>query len=707
VRLFDSPGRRLLLVVLVMLGTSVLATWYAAIQPTVGAPSRVVAVTTATDTIAVSDTDLIEEPDFLDEWSDMDAFFARQTRLAAVMRSAGARVAVVAPGGVEWRPLPGRHRDVGSLPFVFWFQLLVGGIAVIVGAWIWSLRPGDAATRAFALTGLGVMLSSFSAAVYSTREVALPGAHFRALSATNHLGATLFGVALCGLLLVHPRRLSARRWIPFMALAAALWWASDILRIAPDQNWGTRVPLLLEMSGAVVLALVQWRLTAHAPAERAVLRWFGISVLVGPGLFILMLVVAAVIGNTPPIPQGYGMGFFLLTYLGMAIGLRRYRLFALDAWALRVLFWSVVCAVFLTLDLAVLRLAGDASARAMFVVGMLALATLPVRRWVWTHVFRRPLPDIERTMEQVIRVAYAATPAERAEAWRACLRELFDPLGVNEADPRVPESADRCRLLDDGERLYLPAVADDQPLVLVHAGSGRRLFTPEDVRLGDRLLALLRQADERRTAYEAGVRGERQRIAKDLHDTVSSPLLSGLAQARASRSPSAGAGAVTDEIARALEAMRDVVREADERGTLERELAEIRFECVTRLHAAGLIVHWPIVATEDRALTGPERLALRAFFREATSNVIRHASATTVAVTVTTSVVDSARRVIVCLRDDGHGLPRGVATTGQGIPNMRARAETLGGMASIGPRADHDGTEVRLEIPLVLAEATP
>jgi len=38
---------------------------------------------------------------------------------------------------------------------------------------------------------------------------------------------------------------------------------------------------------------------------------------------------------------------------------------------------------------------------------------------------------------------------------------------------------------------------------------------------------------------------------------------------------------------------------------------------------------------------------------------------------------------------------------------MRARAETLGGMASIGPRADHDGTEVRLEIPLVLAEATP
>lgn len=687
--------------------TCLLATWYAASQPALGVSSRIVAVATASDTLTVSETDLIEEPDFLDEWTEMDAFFARQTRFADVLRTPGARVAVAAPGGVEWRSLPGRHRDVGSLPILFWFQLLVGCIAVIVGAWIWSLRPGDAATRAFALTGLGVMLSSVAAAVYSTRELALPGTHFRVLSAINHLGAPLFGVALCSLLLVHPRRLPAARWIPHLAFGAVLWWLSDIFRIAPDQNWGTRLPLVLEMVGAVVLAIVQWRLTAHAPAERAVLRWFGISVLLGPGLFILMLVVAAAIGNTPPIPQGYAMGFFLMTYLGMAVGLRRYRLFALDAWALRVLFWSVVCAVFLTLDLVVLRLAGDASARAMFAVGMLALATLPVRRWVWTHVFRRPLPDIERTMTQVIRVAYAATPAERADAWRACLRELFDPLGTTEVDARRPEPDDRCQLLDDGERLYLPAVADDQPLVLVHAGSGRRLFTPDDVRLADRLIALLRQADERRTAYEAGVRGERQRIAKDLHDTVSSPLLSGLAQARSSRLTSAGAGAVTDEIARALEAMRDVVRETDERGTLERELAEVRFECVTRLQAAGLIVHWPIVDIDDRAVTGPERLALRAFFREATSNVIRHASATSVAVEVAMSVVDGARRVVVCLRDDGRGLLRGAPTSGQGIPNMRARADALGGTASIGARVDHDGTEVRLEIPIDRGGASP
>ncbi len=704
VRLLESPGRRLLLVVAAMVGLSLLATWYAVSQPAIGAPARVVAVATPTDTLAVSETDLMEEPDLLDTWSDLDAFFARQSRLAAALRSTDARVATVRPAGTQWMTRSAHRREVQSLPFTFWFQLLVGFVAVVIGGWIWALRPGEVATRAFALTGVGVMLSSCSAAIYSTRELALPGLHFRALSAINHLGATMFGVALCSLLMVHPRPLAKRRWIPVMAVVATLWWLSDIARIAPDPNWGTRLPLVLEMLGAIVLAVVQWRLTAQAPAERAVLRWFGMSLLVGPGLFISMLVVAAAVGSTPPIPQSYGMGFFLLTYLGMAIGMRRYRLFALDAWALRVLFWSVVCAVFLALDLVLLRVVGDASARALLLVGMLALATLPVRRWVWTHVFRRPQPDIERTMAQVIRVAYADTAAERSMAWRTCLRELFDPLSLRAATEVESPGGSGCRLLDDGERLSLPAVADDVSLLLEHPGSGRRLFTPEDTRLADRLIALLRQADEGRLAYEAGVRGERQRIAQDLHDSVSAPLLSGLAQARSARLPISEGDGMTDEIARALEAMRHVVRDADEKASLENEMAEVRFECVTRMQAASLMVHWPIVSIDERVLNGRERVALRAFFREATSNIIRHANATAVTVGMAMLDVSGTRCLVVHLRDDGCGLPADPPGGGHGLSNMRARAESLGGNAVISMRTDAAGTEVRLEIPVARAQ---
>ena len=157
---------------------------------------------------------------------------------------------------------------------------------------------------------------------------------------------------------------------------------------------------------------------------------------------------------------------------------------------------------------------------------------------------------------------------------------------------------------------------------------------------------------------------------------------------------------MTDAIARALEAMRHVVREADETASLENEIAEVRFECVTRMQAASLMVHWPIVSVGERVLTGRERVALRAFFREATSNIIRHAKAT--AVTVEMSVVDASGtwRLVVHLRDDGCGLAADATEGGHGLPNMRDRAGVLGGSAVISSRADARGTEVRLEIPV-------
>ena len=702
VRVQSSPARRLLMAVLIATASGAGAAWFAMAQPHVPDAMRVHRVATAQDTIVLVPTDLIEEPDFLDTWVELDAFFARQQRIATLLRRADVAVARCDAEGsaCEWRALTGATRPLSSLPFVFWFQLMVGSIATVVGAWIWAMRPQDAATRAFAVTGIGVMLSSHAAAIYSAREVALPGLPFRLISAVNHLGAPIFGIALCSLLLVYPRPLAARRWIPALALIATLWWLSDIFRIAPDPNWGTRLPLVLEMLGAVVLSVVQWRRAAFVPTERAVLRWFGMCLLVGPGLFIGMLVVAAVLDNVPPISQAYGMGFFLLTYLGMAFGMRRYRLFALDAWALRVLFWAALCALFVTLDLLLLRFAGAASARSLFVVTMLALATLPVRQWVWRHVLHRPKLDIEQTVDRALGVSYATTVEERALRWQAYVQELFEPLTLTVDDA---SSATHARLLDDGAGLSAPAVAGAPPLRLVYAGGGRRLFDPSDVRLLDRLVSLLRQADASRATYEAGVMRERQRIARDLHDTVSSPLLSGLAQSRAAEDTSdAGRrAAVGEEITRALAAMRDVVRDSGEPAPMNAVLADARFECVTRLEDAGIAVDWPIVAVGERMMTARERIALGAFLREATSNVLRHAQASRVTVSFTPSA-DGTSPSRLTFRDDGRGLPAVQVPDRQGLANLRIRAEELGGRCWVEAPTNGAGTEVRLELPAAL-----
>jgi signal transduction histidine kinase len=80
-----------------------------------------------------------------------------------------------------------------------------------------------------------------------------------------------------------------------------------------------------------------------------------------------------------------------------------------------------------------------------------------------------------------------------------------------------------------------------------------------------------------------------------------------------------------------------------------------------------------------------------AVVRELVTNVVKHARATRVTVTVT---VDGEIRVMVT--DDGIGLPS--VTVRSGLTNLADRAERHGGRmtSSSGPR----GTEIRWVVPL-------
>jgi signal transduction histidine kinase len=694
-----SPAHRLLLAVGIILASSVGLTVLSLRQPWFGGVRAPVAVVADGDTVRVIDEDLIEEPDFLDSWTAMDGFFARQDRLAFLLRAPDAALVTgMTAAERAVHPRLATQRPIDSLPGIYWFQLTVGMVAALIGAWVWALRPLDAAARAFGITGVGVLLSAHAAAVYSSRELALPDPVFRALSAANHLGATLFGVALCTLFLVHPRRRASASLIAGLFALCVAWWLADITRVAPDPNWGTRLPLILELAGALALATWQWRMAAGRPQDRAVLRWFAASLLIGPGLFIATLVVTAAVGDAP-IPQAYALGFFLPTYLGLAMGLRRIRLFDLDAWALRLLFWGAVLGLFMALDLLVLRLAGGTSARALVVALLLGLLTLPVRPWVWTHLLRRPTVDAEALVTQSLAVAYATSEAERATRWQAQLEAMFSPLVCEPDAESVPPVA--AVLHEDGSAMRVPAAAGAGPLMLRYAGFGRRLFSPADQRLVDRLVALLRQADDSRRAYEEGVRGERARIARDLHDSVSSPLLAGLARARelGERSLEARDGlAMQAEIQRAIGAMRTVVRGETAPASLADTLADVRFEAVSRCEQAGVAVDWPLSEPVSGHLSGEQRDALIGIVREAVSNVLRHAQASALAVHVgVTPSSDTSVALVVTLMDNGRGFAPDPTRPGTGLANLASRAVLLGGHCTVGPGPEGRGTVVQVE----------
>lgn len=172
---------------------------------------------------------------------------------------------------------------------------------------------------------------------------------------------------------------------------------------------------------------------------------------------------------------------------------------------------------------------------------------------------------------------------------------------------------------------------------------------------------------------------DRQRIARDLHDTVIQDLIA-LGMQVAAFGRRTGSTAATDEFVDQLESSVRRLREAiftlrDQRpsrslrGTL-RDLVD---------EAAVVLGHRPLVTVE-----GPDRLQdhvldqLLFVVREALSNVARHAGATRTMIEV--GIREGILRLVV--EDDGRG-PADTDVPGDGLKNMVHRARALGGDAHL------------------------
>jgi signal transduction histidine kinase len=209
-----------------------------------------------------------------------------------------------------------------------------------------------------------------------------------------------------------------------------------------------------------------------------------------------------------------------------------------------------------------------------------------------------------------------------------------------------------------------------------------------------------------------GALEERQRIARELHDTLAQSLVSVVAQleaaeqeleagrvqsgaARVARGRDAARGGLADA-RRAVHALRpDLLDAGDGLGAGLRVLAgRLRAE-----HGLGVTVD---VHGDDARLGATAEEALLGCAREALANVGRHADAATVAVTLEIG----ARHASLCVTDDGRGFDAstvpsgGVATrTGFGLVALRERAAAAGGRATVESSPDA-GTRVLVTVPL-------
>lgn len=231
------------------------------------------------------------------------------------------------------------------------------------------------------------------------------------------------------------------------------------------------------------------------------------------------------------------------------------------------------------------------------------------------------------------------------------------------------------------------------------------------VRSGERslVIAIVRDVTERREADEELTRArsalalgdERERIARDLHDTVIQRLFAvGLSlQATVARADSdralKGIHQAIDDIDETIRDLRSTIfalhaRRAGTAGVRDNVIAIAR-------EAARVLGFEPAVAFDgpvDSAATDSMHEHLVATLREALSNVARHAHASRVEIDVT--IRES--HLALCVTDDGCGFGDRPGA-GNGLANMQERAEELGGTCKVSepPRG---GTTIEWRIPI-------
>lgn len=596
---------------------------------------------------------------------EREQVFAARDRIAALISQPGTILRL--PDG-SVRPVSASHGF--TFPSINQIVMVLSGlVAGLIGLWLVILRPAERPARAVALCSVLFYTNMFVLVAMSAVNPATSGTTTALLLQANYGVCIGMAVALIHLFARFPTPLVRTAWLNLLwPLATAIWlglWLGSVDRL---YLWYDTCIWILAL-GIIALLIWQARKSRGRPDNMAIIRWIGSTLLLAIVVVFWFAFLPQLVGHATIDLNAFVVPVFTLFFLALGIASTRYRLFDLGNWSTQIARTSLILMVVLVLDVCVAVIAGTTWTLSAALVSA-ALIWIPLRERALRRVERsRGLENIA-LLRHANSVAFARGSADKEKAWRAFLQAQFDPLTLE------PVLCDAVAIHDNGQSLRIPSPLGHGANELAFAGNGTRLFGPADVTVAKAMISLVGEVIEARNAYDRGVVMERSRIARDLHDDVGARLMTSLYHE--------DLGAMQADVRLAISEMRMIIDGLSgcER-SLEESFADLRHETISRLSLAGIDAHWPLpdLAGAPDAIDHRAHQALHSVARELFSNVLRHADAKTVRVSV--AIDEAALRFRV--HDDGRGVAGKRLIGGNGLANMRRRLTELGGRLDIEP----------------------
>lgn len=262
-------------------------------------------------------------------------------------------------------------------------------------------------------------------------------------------------------------------------------------------------------------------------------------------------------------------------------------------------------------------------------------------------------------------IAQSTTDVE--QRWRNTLANIFSHVTITSRE----NALDQCRVGSGAHELLVPSFSNPSHYQLsAHAAD---TFSNDDKTFIDSLLKLLRHFCSIQDALERGAAEERRRIARDLHDDVAARVLTLIHQMKDQENI---------ELARSLlKSLRNAIYTLDTKTNtlITHALTDIRAELQDRLNTIGMQLFWnQSLNLVSLTFTPRQHINLQRILHEITTNVIRHASAHFINISI--DLEDNQLHIQAC--DDGAGFDISRCVPGKGINNIRTRVEELYGQVN-------------------------
>lgn len=566
-----------------------------------------------------------------------------------------------------------QRRGFSGLGGMFWLLSALALVLYLVAMVVLLARP-NALNLLYAVMALSQTGNLVFIAVESTLELALP-APFPQLDMPLRMAFDILtAAALVNAVVLHPRRLPGAAW-----LAAAGWsYAGGLLvlmsqHLLPDAWWWTQITGAAAM--LLVIALLTWSYRIESHPFAVVLRRFCV---VGICTWTLLTAALSAAAQAPGVQHNIAAVGSMIWYVFLASLLLLVPFLSKSQQIMREFsLLAAISTVATSLDLLFVAVFSFGQFASLTLSLFLALGVYAgARQWILNQLLGNSMLTTERMFEQLYRIAreVEAHPERTPSLLSRLLRELFEPMELVIVDRDTPAT----RVVADGSAMILPvpelsaeSVMEEHPprsIVVRFAHRGRRLFTSEDARLGDRIVEQLRRAVAFDKAVEQGRSEERARLAQDLHDDIGARLLTLMYKAH---SPE-----MEEYVRHTLQDLKTLTRGlAAPNHPLSHAAAEWKADLTQRLTAAHVELGWSFVFDDDVLLTVVQWSALTRVLRELVSNAIAHAQAHRVDIGFSLE----NDRLDLSVLDDGIGSNPRAWSHGLGLGGVRKRVKQLGG----------------------------